>query len=359
MEQIDDQENIRRLMVGIKNRGSQVHRVKTKYNRNKEKLMETVRSQSEMMNKIRESTYKPEADQEVRNQGIGGSDASIIMGLNPFTNKVELWEVKTGARVPDDLSDIEKIKWGVLLEDIIAKEYAERTGKRVRNVNRTYRHKDYPILQGHIDKKIEGENAGLEIKNVGLRQAKYWNKRPPIYYEYQVLHYLAITGFDYFDVCALVGGQELMIHTIHRDEEKIDELVKKELEFWNECVIKGVPPIPETTSETASLFPIGDVEKIAYLPIDMNHILDEYHNENEIYKASGKKLDAIKTQIQNHMKDASVCEDSEGQRVATWATQTRSSLDQKQMKIDEPKLCEKYLKESSFRRFSVTSKKGE
>ena len=301
--------------------------------------------------------YKPEADHAVRNQGIGGSDASVIMGLNPFKNKVELWEEKTGARVPADLSDIEKIKWGVLLEDIIAKEYADRTGKRVRNVNRTYHHKEYPILQGHIDKKIEGENAGVEIKNVGLRQAKYWNKQPPIYYEYQVLHYLAITGFDYFDVVALVGGQELMIHTIERDEKRIDQLVHKELEFWNEYVIKNVPPMPETSGECASLFPIGTVDKIAYLPLEMNHVVDEYHEEYKKYKESEKRLDAIKTQLQNNMKDSSVMEDSEGERVATWATQTRSSLDQKQMKIDEPDLCAKYVKESSFRRFSVTTKK--
>ena len=322
-------------------------------------MLETVNPQSEMMEKIRAGTYKPEGDQEVRKQGIGGSDASIIMGLNPFKNQVELWEEKTGLRIPPDLSDIEKIKWGVLLEDIIAGEYARRTGKRVRNVNRTYHHKDYPVLQGHIDKKIEGENAGVEIKNVGLRQAKYWNKRPPIYYEYQVLHYLAITGFDYFDVVALVGGQELMIHTIERDVEKIDDLVQRELVFWNECVIKNIPPMPESTNETASLFPIGEVDKVAYLPTELNHVVEEYHKENEIYKASGKRIDALKTQLQNAMKDASVMEDSEGERVATWATQNRSTLDQKQMKIDEPELCQKYLKESTFRRFSVISKQGE
>ena len=322
-------------------------------------MLETVNPQSEMMEKISAGTYKPEGDQEVRKQGIGGSDASIIMGLNPFKNQVELWEEKTGLRIPPDLSDIEKILWGNLMEDVIAGEYARRTGKRVRNVNRTYHHKDYPVLQGHIDKKIEGENAGVEIKNVGLRQAKYWNKRPPIYYEYQVLHYLAITGFDYFDVVALVGDQELMIHTIERDEEKIDDLVQRELVFWNECVIKNIPPMPESTNETASLFPIGEVDKVAYLPTELNHVVEEYHKENEIYKASGKRIDALKTQLQNAMKDASVMEDSEGERVATWVTQNRSTLDQKQMKIDEPELCQKYLKESSFRRFSVISKQGE
>ena len=318
-----------------------------------------VLNQTEMMNKIRASTasYKREADQIVRSEGLGGADASIVEGVNPFKNKVELWEEKTGVRIPPDLSDIEKIKWGLLLEDIIAKEYADRTGKRVRNVNRTYRHKEYPFLQGHIDKKIEGENAGVEIKNVGLRQAKYWNKQPPIYYEYQVLHYLAITGFDYFDVVALVGGQELMIHTIKRDEERIEKLVKKEVEFWNEYVLKKVPPMPETSGECASLFPIGTVDKVAYLPIEMNHVVEEYHKENEIYKASGKRLDALKTQLQNNMKDASVMEDSEGERVATWATQTRSGLDQKQMKIDEPEFCAKYATTSTFRKFSITSKK--
>ena len=301
--------------------------------------------------------YKPESDPEVRNQGIGGSDASVIMGLNPFKNRVELWEEKVGTREQTDLSDNEKVKWGVLLEDIIGKEYTERTGKKVRNVNRTYRHKDYPVLQGHIDKKIEGQNAGLEIKNVGLRQAKYWNKCPPIYYEYQVHHYIAITGFDYFDVVALVGGQELMIHTILRDEGIIGELVKKELDFWNNCVVPNIPPMPENTSESASLFPIGEVGKVAYMSRDMDYIMDYYHNEIEIYKESGKRLDGLKTLIQNKMEDATVLENSEGDKVATWASQTRSSLDQKQMRIDEPELCAKYAKESSSRRFSVTAKK--
>ena len=315
--------------------------------------------QTDLMNRIRNSTesYRREADQEVRNQGLGGTDASVIMGLNPFTNRVELWEVKTGARTSEDISDNEKIRWCILLEDIIAKEYALRTGKRVRNVNRTYRHKEFPFLQGHIDKKIEGENAGVEVKNVGLRQAKYWMIEPPVYYNYQVMHYLAITDFDYFDVVALVGGQELMIHTIHRDEEKINRLVEKEVEFWNEYVLKKLPPPPETTGECASLFPIGKVDKVAYLPVGDNYLIEEYHENVDLIKRTGERNDAIKTSFQQHMKDASVCEDSEGERVATWVTQTRSGLNQKQMKIDEPKLCAKYATTTTFRKFSITPKK--
>ena len=303
--------------------------------------------------------YKREADQKIRQKQIGGSDASIIAKVNPFKNIVELWEEKIGTRIPPNLSNIEKILWGILLEDTIAREYGRRTGKKVRQVNKTFKHKDHDFLGGHIDRKIEGENAGVEVKNVGLRQVGYWNSGVPIYYEYQVLHYLAITGYDYFDVVALVGGQELIIHKITREgnEDRIEKLVNDEVKFWNDYVLTKTPPPPETTSECETLFPVEEVEKVSYLPNELNHILDEYHLEFKNFKTSEKKLDGLKAIIQNHMGNAAYCENSEGQRVAKWVTQTRSSLDQKQMKIANPEFCEKFTKTSSFRRFSVISNK--
>ena len=37
-----------------------------------------------------------------RTCGIGGSDASIIAGINTYTSVYELWQYKTGQRVPKD-----------------------------------------------------------------------------------------------------------------------------------------------------------------------------------------------------------------------------------------------------------------
>ena len=36
---------------------------------------------------------------EARSYGIGGSDASAIMGMNPYKNNIELFEEKTGRRI--------------------------------------------------------------------------------------------------------------------------------------------------------------------------------------------------------------------------------------------------------------------
>ena len=40
-----------------------------------------------------------------RRKGIGGSEASAILGLNPYMTNVQLWRYKTGREVPEDISD--------------------------------------------------------------------------------------------------------------------------------------------------------------------------------------------------------------------------------------------------------------
>ena len=320
-------------------------------------MFETVETQSEMMDKIRgvKEDYKPEADHAVRMAGLGGSDAGVIMRVNPWKNLIQLWDEKVGNTVAPDLSDNEKIRWGVLLEDLICKEYTTRTGRKVRNVNKTFRHPDYPFMQGHIDRKIEGENAGLEAKAVGLRQQKSWESGPPEHYRIQVMHYMAITSYDWFDVVALVGGQELVIHRIERDEELIAELIERESEFWH-YVQSKTPPPPISTAETALLYPTGDPEKVVYLPAEMNDVPAKFIELQAEKKRVEDQLDAIKTRIQDKMQTAAHLEDSEGERVASWPTYERSATDLKSIEKADPELCAKHKKVSSYRRFTFNNK---
>ena len=53
---------------------------------------------------------------EERKKGIGGSDASVIMGLNPYKTTVDLWKEKTGRIVAEDISAKEYVKYGTLAE---------------------------------------------------------------------------------------------------------------------------------------------------------------------------------------------------------------------------------------------------
>lgn len=47
---------------------------------------------------------------------IGGSDASAILGMNPYRTNIELWQIKTGQMIPEDISDKPYVKYGTQAE---------------------------------------------------------------------------------------------------------------------------------------------------------------------------------------------------------------------------------------------------
>ena len=69
-----------------------------------------------------------------RTQGIGGSDVSIIAGINPYKSVHQLWLEKTGQTQPEE-GDSEYTHFGTLLEPIVRREFTERTGLKVRQKN--------------------------------------------------------------------------------------------------------------------------------------------------------------------------------------------------------------------------------
>lgn len=64
---------------------------------------------------------------EYRNKGIGGSDVSIICGINKFKSCMQLWMEKAGL-MPLEPTDSEVAYWGTVLEPIVKKEFTNRTG---------------------------------------------------------------------------------------------------------------------------------------------------------------------------------------------------------------------------------------
>lgn len=52
---------------------------------------------------------------KARTYGIGGSDASAIVGMNPYKTNIDLFEEKTGRRIPEDISDKPYVRYGTLL----------------------------------------------------------------------------------------------------------------------------------------------------------------------------------------------------------------------------------------------------
>ena len=56
-----------------------------------------------------------EAWLDIRQRGIGSSDAAVAVGLSPYKSALSLWLEKTGRKQPEDLSSKEAVLWGTVL----------------------------------------------------------------------------------------------------------------------------------------------------------------------------------------------------------------------------------------------------
>ena len=202
---------------------------------------------------------------EKRNLGVGGSDAGVIAGCNHYKTTYQLFMEKTKQLEAEDLSDNERVHFGNVMEDLIGKEYARRTGRKIRARRQIFKNKEHEFMLANIDRDVVGEKRGLECKNVDKDVARFgddWGAgnvyeaqedgtvllvkecdEVPESYLLQCQHYMAVMGYQIWDLAALVGGNEIRIYTIHRDEELIADLIELEAEFWDRVMTDTAPAI--------------------------------------------------------------------------------------------------------------------
>lgn len=289
-----------------------------------------------------------------RRRGIGGSDAAVIAGLDPFKSPIRLWMEKRGEIEPEPAG--EAAQWGLLLEPIIAEEFTRRTGKRVRRRNAILQHPEHPWMIANIDREVVGEPALLEIKTTSAwNRAAVSEDRLPDRYIIQGQHYLAVTGRQRCYYAVLVGGQKLVITHVDRDDELIAQLIELEAEFWRH-VQDGTPPPMDGSDDARELldrlYPDADPESVVVLPPDAEGLIRAYHEA----KVAEAEAVARKREAENRLKalmgDKAIGRIA-GQDVVTWKPVTQARLDTKRLRAERPEIYEQYATTSTYRRFMV------
>ncbi|MEK3821480.1 YqaJ viral recombinase family protein [Cytobacillus sp. FSL W8-0315] len=290
-----------------------------------------------------------------RAKGIGGSDAGIILGVNQFRTPFELWLEKTGQVEPQE-TDNEAIYWGNQMENVVAKEFEKRTGKKVRRTNFMYSHSKYPFIKANVDRLVVGESAVLECKTASAYLTKEWEgEEVPASYLVQLQHYLGVTDKEKGYIAVLVGGNKFIWKEVERDQELIDMIFNAEKHFWEYHVLQGRAPELDGSSAAEKYlkekYDRAVKDKEIVLPSDYKDLLVQY----EKVKSDEKLIKSAKTEIENKLKE--VLKDAEtgitDQFIVTWKNQSRKSVDSKALKEKFPDIFKKVLKESSFRKFAV------
>lgn len=186
-----------------------------------------------------------------RTKSIGGSDAGVIVGVDPYKTELALYYEKHGDIAPEDISNKEVVEFGILMEPVIAELYTRRSGKNVRNINRVLVHKKYPWMTCNLDRDVINEDGIVECKNTGAFKLDEWGEQGtdevPTRFLYQCQHNMAVAGsvfsrpVNWCDLPVAIHGNQLRIYHIERDDELIESLIGVEANFWS-AVTLGEPP---------------------------------------------------------------------------------------------------------------------
>lgn len=195
-----------------------------------------------------------------RMNGIGGSDASAIVGMNPYKTNIQLFEEKTGRCIPEDISAKPYVVYGKQAEapirELFKLDYPQY--KVTHHEYRILQSLKYPFMQASLDGELtdpDGRRGILEIKTTNILQSmqrEKWKDRVPDNYYIQVLHYLLVTGYQFIVLRAhLISVWDRDVRTqakhyfIERAEvqDDLDYLLQEEIKFWGYVESGRKPPL--------------------------------------------------------------------------------------------------------------------
>lgn len=124
---------------------------------------------------------------EYRKQGIGGSDASVVCGMNRYKSSIELWMEKTDQLPYQEAG--EAAYWGTQLEELVRLEFTKRTKIEVKQVKQLLKSKEYPFMLANLDGICEHPDYGtciFEAKTASAYRMGEWEDSIPDEYQLQI-----------------------------------------------------------------------------------------------------------------------------------------------------------------------------
>ena len=293
-----------------------------------------------------------------RQAGIGGSDVGAILGVNKYKTPFEVYLDKTEP-ITEIKEQSESAYWGDQFEEVVAKEFEKRTGKKVRRDRKHYKNSEYPFMVANIDRKVVGENAILECKTANQYLLKEWeNDEIPASYLLQVQHYLFVTGSELGYIAVLIGGQKFVWKEVPRDEELIKIIVEAEKDFWKKVQDKTPPALDGSSAAEKYLsekYKNSEVGKVEELGFEYKDKLKKFFELKEQKEALEYQIKEIENQVKNDLKDAELGI-VPGYSIS-WKNISSNRLDSKKLKAEYPEVYKEVSKEIKSRRFLIKEDK--
>ncbi|MBU3102952.1 YqaJ viral recombinase family protein [Clostridium gasigenes] len=314
----------------------------------------------------REDSEDREKWHKQRSTTIGGSEIGAIAGFSKYGSALTVFNDKLG--LSEKFRGNVHTQFGNRLEPLIREWVMEDFKKETGITLTTYEYpymmidKELNFLSANIDgigvleedyiyqenrdtgevKYIpKGEIFGLEIKTGSEFLKKMWkDEEVPDNYYTQVEHYAGVTGLNYFLMIYMLG-KEIKWKVVARCEEDIKALRQIGRDFWENNILKEIPPMP--TGLECETKEILAKQSITNDEVNINNDkLTRYLEIGKEEKALKKEKEKIKQEVYLEMGNANKATD--GLYKASRSVSFRENVDNKLLKEKWPQTYAAILK---------------
>lgn len=289
---------------------------------------------------------------------IGASEAAALHGEHRFVSPLSLFNAKL-APEPAVSETNEAMERGNRLEPVIRDWAADKLETRLIEPRYLYTYAtgdglmlstldavdDYSYDQGEEPRLV------VEIKTYN----REWDGVLPRYWYWQGVQQSICSGAP--EIVWAVFDSRLQLHlhqqSVTPDEKNAHIQAFNEFMFWLKLGTPN-PEWPASYSEVAAMYPTATEQTVDIS--DNAHLIKELRDVQFQLKELNAIEDDLKGKIAALMGEATVAT-VDGQQVASWKQQSRSSFDSKGFGVEHPELVEKYTKSSTFRVLRVKGEK--
>jgi predicted phage-related endonuclease len=153
---------------------------------------------------------------------------------------------------------------------------------------------------------------------------------------------MAITNLNRVDLAVLFGNSDFRIYEIVRDKELEAIILQKANFFWNEHVLRDVPPPAMSEEDCQTLFRKGDPTKSVEAKAETLGLTKRLQQLNSEIDVREGEISSIKQSIMRQMGEAETLT-YQGKVIATWkAPKPSFRLDSKTLEQEHPEIASLY-----------------
>lgn len=280
---------------------------------------------------------------ETRNSAIWSGDSRKV--ANGKANDVIL--TKLGKMPIPDLSNIEAVQMGHVMEPVIGRLASERLQVNLEKIEDALTHPTEPWLKSHFDfvGKQDGETILVECKNYNAQVRNKFEPGilPPADLA-QCVHEALVYGCSKVYLAVLFGGQELQLFPVDVTEQMKKDLLQKLADVWARVKTQSPYP-PESVDQAKLLFPTS-TEDLKTASRSVEEACQALSNIKANIKALEAQEEALQTLVQGYMGESGLLATVDGKVLATWKSAKASKkFDSKLFQESMPDIYEQYVRE--------------